>query len=139
MYPTVSWDRLVHADIFEGFRPGMTFREAEKEVGRPDRTFKGLWGPSYEYRRKDGVVLLSHEEVRSGLGGAAYSSWKLRAVPRNRHVDNVLTPLLERRLELSPRERTEIVIMSAEGDRPALELVLEGDLVESITWLHDMQ
>src|SRR5829696_5730567 len=72
VYPTLPWEDLIHAEIFEGFRPDMTFSEAELEIGKPDRIIQGIWGRTYEYKRENGIVLLSREEIKSGSSGAVY-------------------------------------------------------------------
>jgi hypothetical protein len=132
---TIPWQDLVRPSLFDGFRPGMTFKDAEREIGPPDRQGKGIWGPYYEYRRTGGSVFISYEEVGSGTTGAKYASWRLYAIPRDPSIAHTLMPLLRERLELADSRRTEIVIMSPEGGGPSVEIILKGTKVASIDWL----
>jgi len=135
VYTTVPWERLVDPEIFEGFRPGMTFEDAEKECGPPNKKGKGLRGPYYLYTRPQGELELSFEEIGSGATGAVFSSWRLRAFPGREAADRMLKPMLKQRVWLPSHGRTELVIMNPAGDMPSLEIVLEGARISSMTWI----
>lgn len=137
VFPSVHWKELVNTNLFDGFRPGMTFEEAFKEVGPPDKTGKGLWGPYYLYRRPSGQVTVSYEEIGSGTAGTKYASWRLRALPDRGSPQDLLNPTLRRQLEGDFQQRTELVIINPEGDNPSIEIVFDENRSTTILWISE--
>jgi len=135
VYSDVEWPELIHTDLLRGFRPGMNFLDAVKAVGLPDKRGQGLWGPYYEYRRPGGRVELSFEEVGSGLTGATYTSWRLRAYPDSGDINELIDPVLRGRLSRDFQKRTELAIMKPKGAYPVLSIEIAEGRVESIDWL----
>lgn len=138
VYPSVPWPDLVHTDLFQGFRPGMSFDDALSTIGPPDKTGKGLGGPYHEYRRSTGSVRVSFETSESGITGAKFSKWRLTAFPRNGSISRVLDPVLQKRLSNNLPGQAEIVIMASNGEHPAVNVVIKDKLVHSIEWLFEV-
>lgn len=137
IYSSVNWPELIHTDLFQGFKPGMTFKDAVRLVGPPDKTGKGLWGPYYEYRRPNGSVRVSFETIGSGTMGAEFTKWRLTAFPNERSIDTIFHPILRERLEADFRKQTEIIILAPNGEHPAVQVTIRDDQVYSIEWLFE--
>ena len=137
VHPSVPWPELVHTELFQGFKPGMTFEDARKIVGPPDKIGKGLWGPYHEYRRPTGSVRVSFETTGSGITGAKFSKWRLTAFPHNGSISRVLDPVLQKRLSHDFPSQAEIVIMASNGEHPAANVVIKDKQVDSIEWLFE--
>ena len=137
VFTSAHWSELINTRLFDGFRPGMTFEEALKDVGPPDSTGKGLWGPYYLYRRPDGQVTVSHEEIGSGSAGTKYSSWRLTALPDQGSPQDLLSPMLRRQLESELKHRTELVIINPKGDSPSIEIVFDESRPTTIAWISE--
>lgn len=137
VFPSVHWKELVDTNLFDGFSPGMTFEDVLKEVGPPDKTGKGIWGPYYLYQRPTGRVTVSYEEIGSGTAGTNYASWRLRALPDQGSPKDLLSPTLRRQLESDFQQRTELVIINPEGDSPSVEIVFDENRPTTILWISE--
>lgn len=137
VYPSVPWSDLVHTDLFEGFKPGMTFKDALSTVGPPNKAGKGLWGPYHEYRRPTGSVRISFETSESGTIGTKFSKWRLTAFPRSGSINGTLDPVLQERLSGDFPGQAEIVIMSPTGEHPTVNVTIKGKRIHSIEWLFE--
>lgn len=137
VYPSVRWPELIHTELFQGFKPGMTFKEALSSLGPPSKEGKGLWGPYFEYLRPNGSVRLSFETIGSGTAGAEFSKWRLTAFPSNRSIDTIFNPILQERLGPEFRNPTEIIIMAPSGEHPSIDVTIRDNQVHSIEWLFD--
>lgn len=137
VYPSVPWPELVHTNLFQGFKPGMTFNDALSAIGPPDKTGKGLWGPYHEYRRSIGSVRVSFETTASGTAGAKFSKWRLTAFPHDGAISSVLDPVLQKRLNDDVPSHAELVIMAPSGNRPAVNVTIRDEQVHSIEWLFE--
>jgi hypothetical protein len=139
VYPVGSWKDLVDLTLFEGFRPGMTFEEALKEVGPPQKRGKGQWGSYFQYQRRGGLVTLSLEKIGSGTFGTKYTSWKLRGIPADGSINQIFSSVLRGRLTkmMTFKGSVEMTLMSPRGTGPVMHIELNDQEVNSMTWISE--
>jgi hypothetical protein len=130
-YPAdnADWRQLVDMDIFKGFRPGMSFRDAQNRIGPPDFKGTGPSGPYWIYRRSSGDVRLSHEEMGSIF---LRRWWVLEGIPCPSSPDDIFHKNVAKEIPVDEFPMT-IVIMNNKHHPGAFVEIKKGRVV-NIHW-----
>lgn len=130
--PESDWKQLVDMKLFEGFRPGMTFRAARRELGEPNRRDDDSYRPSWDYERPRGTVRISHP-----LKGSVpfVRAWDLTGFPTTGKLEAVFHPNVSKHIP-TEREDLTVVIMNGHGSPSAFMRVAMGQ-VTAIDWVKE--
>lgn len=130
--PRVDWRTLLDLSLFQGFWPGMTFRMAEDQMGRPDQMGDNYNGPYWEYERPQGRVRIAHK-LKGSVPFLRW--WRLEGFPIASQVDRVFHPSAAGHIP-TDRERLTVIVMNNEGN-PGVFVEVAKDQVRSIDWVNN--
>lgn len=127
------WESLVNLDVFAGFRPGMTAKEAQRLIGPAWKMEKGSAGDFWKYQRPEGIVTVSHEDQGASLFIDYW--WLLSAEPRSSSPNRLLAKEV---LEHIPKdqEHSDIVILNGCGFPMVSIQIVKGE-VRRIDWIQN--
>ncbi|MCP4901698.1 MAG: hypothetical protein GY906_32440 [bacterium] len=128
-----SLQDLVNLDVFTGFWPQMTFKEAREVFGEPaDVGVERRTDTYFVYRVNKARVEIVKRRVSSE--GNVWTSWVLRAIPDNSEPDSVLLPTAMKYVPEDVREVSVILIAGENGESKA-SVDLESGRITRIFWL----
>jgi hypothetical protein len=130
--PEVSWTSLLDMRLFEGFRPGITFRDARSRVGEPTQKGEDYQGPFWDYERSLGTVRIAHK-LKGSVPVLRW--WRLEGFPTSPEVVKVFHANVSKHIPLD-REHLTVVIMNNQGSPGAFVQVKENQ-VTSIDWVNN--
>lgn len=133
-YPAsdADWRQLIDMSIFEGFRPGMRFRDAQEKFGPPGLKGVGPLGPYWIYKRASGHVRISHEYMGSFF---PFKWWILEAFPLPPHACALLHENVKKEIPARNSQLT-IVIMN-NLHHPGAFVKMKNGCVTSIQWANN--
>ncbi len=132
--PQCPWERLVDLRIFQGFRPGMNFEEAEAAFGKEDEAGRNEFGPFKRYKRPLGIVQIGREDQSSLIVPDIF--WTLRGYLPDASATSVFSSEVVERLP-NRKAPLEVAILNGCG-YPMVSIDFnEHRKVRLITWLEN--
>ena len=132
-HPGCPWDRLVDLSLFDGFRPGMTIKQARNQFGPPESELVLGSNRLWRYQRPQAIVQIGYEDQGSGII-PFYYWWTLSAFPKEPSLGSLFLPEVVARL---PEQKNyEVFVLNQCGLSMIIASIENGE-VRVVNWTHN--